>query len=119
MAAKIQLDEMAYSVMLDSINVFYTCNKPGCAIDIDFIKDDYWLQNTAVIENVEKRKGCWEISLVFAHHLYPFKFIKRNITKFSCFKKATFTAQYMRRVAAKDQRGTLTVHQENANITFN
>jgi hypothetical protein len=119
MPAKIQLDEVAYSMMLDSINVFYASNKPGTASDIDFIKDDYWLQNTAVIENIEKRKGCWEIFLVFAHHLHPLKFIKRGITNFSCLKKATITAQYMRRLAAKDQRGTLFVHQENINITFN
>jgi len=119
MSVKLQLDDDAYSSMLDSINTFYTTNTAAFNIDIQFINDDFWLQNTAVIENIEKRKGCWQIFLVFAHHLQPLKFIKRSITHFSCLKKATLTAHYMRRIAAKDQRGTLVVNESCININFN
>jgi hypothetical protein len=119
MPVKMQLDEGAYARMLDCITVFYASNKPGQSIDTDFIKDDYWLQNTAVIENIERRNGCWNIFLVFAHHLQPLKFIKRSITHFACFKKAALTAHYMRRLAAKDQRGTLVVAIDKYNFIFN
>jgi hypothetical protein len=119
MPVKVKLDDEVYSSMLEGLNVFYTTNLPGASIDADFIQDDYWLQNTAVIENVEKRNGCWNIFLVFAHHLQPLKFIKRSISSFSCFKKATLTAHYMRRIAAKDQRGTLSISIEKTQFTFN
>ena len=119
MPSKIQLDDNTYAGMLDGINTFYSTNRPAINLDTDFIKDDYWLQNTAVIENIERRKGCWQIFLVFAHHLQPLKFIKRGITNFSCLKKATLTAHYMRRLAAKDQRGTLSVNAAGINIIFN
>lgn len=119
MPVKVKLDDGAYTNMLDGINVFYTTNIPGFGMDADFIKDDYWLQNTAVIENIEKRNGTWNIFLVFAHHLQPLKFIKRSISNFTCLKKATLAAHYMRRIAAKDQRGTLTVTLNHSQFTFN
>ena len=119
MPLKVKLDEEAYSSMLEGLHVFHTTNMPGSGIDADFIQDDYWLQNTVVIENIERRNGCWNIFLVFAHHLQPLKFIKRSISSFSCFKKATITAHYMRRIAAKDQRGTLFIASDKPLFTFN
>lgn len=119
MAVKVRIDERAYSSMLDSVNAFYSSNVCGFSLDMDFIKDDYWLQNTAVIENIERRGGSWAIFLVFAHHLQPLKFIKRGITQFSCLKKATLSAHYMRRLAAKDQRGTLAVSVDKTNYSAN
>jgi hypothetical protein len=46
---------------------------------------------------------------VFAHTHNPLKFIKRYITSHPCPRRAAQQAYYMRRLAAKDQRGTLTV----------
>ena len=119
MATKVRIDEGAYASMLDLVQSCYSTNVNGASLDIDFIKDDYWLQNTAVIENIEKRNGCWMVFLVFAHHMQPLKFIKRSITHYSCQKKAALSAYYMRRLAAKDQRGTLTVSVDKTFYSVN
>ncbi|SCC56276.1 hypothetical protein GA0116948_11514 [Chitinophaga costaii] len=104
--------------MLDFIEETYATNKPGTAEDADFILDDFWLQDTVVIENIERRHGAWNIFLVFAHHLQPLKLIKRSITNFSSLKKAALTAHYMRRLAAKDQRGTMYLNAQSININL-
>ena len=119
MPAKFTIDEIVYAAMLDNINVSSACDRPGGGRDAAFINDDYWLQDTAVIENIEKRKGEWSIYLVFAHHLHPLRFIKRQIVHYSCPKKAALAAHYMRRQAAKDQRGTLSVALELVKLSFN
>ncbi|HEY0299106.1 MAG TPA: hypothetical protein VGB84_07795 [Arachidicoccus sp.] len=109
MGKHISIEEKAYEAMLDFIQNMYAVDKPGVPLDAEFILDDFWLQDTVVIENVERRHGAWDIYLVFAHYLQPLKFIKRKITNFADFKKAELTAHYMRRLAAKDQRGTMTI----------
>jgi hypothetical protein len=50
---------------------------------MEFLSDDWWLRDTAVTENIVKRNGMWEIQLVFAHYLQPWKLIKRNIARSS------------------------------------
>lgn len=95
--------------MLDLIHSNHTTNRAGQPDDIAFYQDDFWLQDTAVVENLEYRQGSWSIYLVFALHNCPLQFIKRKITNFACVKKAELSAHYMRRLAAKDQRGTLII----------
>ncbi|MBL7726905.1 MAG: hypothetical protein JNM68_04425 [Dinghuibacter sp.] len=119
MARKFQIDDVVYALMLDGINLGFQTEKNGTAADTRFIGDNFWLQDTAVIENIEQRKGVWNIYLVFAHHLAPLKFIRRSIVSYSCCKRATLAAHYMRRLAAKDQRGTLTVNQSLVPLSFN
>ncbi|MFM7358779.1 MAG: hypothetical protein ACKO1T_09410 [Sediminibacterium sp.] len=97
----------AYSAMLNYLDKLSALEKVGTEKDSVFIKQDYWLQDTAVVENIEHRKGEWDINLVFAHCLFPLKLIKRKITTYACPKKAVLAAHFMRRQAAKDQRGTL------------
>lgn len=116
---KIEIDIGAYSAMLDIINYLQGTEKTGKAKDLAFMNDDFWLQNTAVIESIELRKGEWNIYLTFAHYLYPLKFLKRSITHFSCRKKAIITAYYMRRLAAKDQRGTMHIQPEQFHLSCN
>ena len=105
--------------MLSYLDTLLSSGKNGTDKDVLFIDDDYWLQDTAVIENVEKRRGEWNIYLVFAHSRTPLKFIKRKIVNFACPKRAALAAHYMRRLAAKDQRGTLIVKNELFEINFN
>ncbi len=119
MPARFSMDETAYEAMLEYLNGIGVTDKPGQTADVDFINNDFWLQDTAVIENLEHRHGEWNIYLVFAHHLLPLKFIKRKIVNFACPRKARLTAHYMRRLAAKDQRGTLVVKSNLINIHFN
>lgn len=119
MPSKFTIDEVAYASMLGFLEKLISTERFGLAGDASFINDDFWLQDTAVIENVEKRNGEWNIFLVFAHHRIPLKFIKRKITNFGCPRRAALAAHYMRRQAAKDQRGTLVVNKELIEINFN
>ena len=108
-----QLDNDAYNELLNLLNNQHFTDKPGCQEDMDFLSDDWWLRDTAVIENIVKREGMWEIHLVFAHYQEPKKLIKRVISRFTCKNKAELNAWYMKRLAAKDQRGTLKVNLDD------
>ena len=104
------LDDNTYNELLNTLNNQYFIEKQGQQSDMDFLSDDWWLRDTAVVENIVKRAGMWEIQLVFAHYKEPYKLIKRVIARYPCKKKAELYAWYMRRLAAKDQRGTLEVN---------
>lgn len=119
MHSKFTIDDEAYATMLCYLDKLSTTEKSGVEKDAFFINEDFWLQDTAVVENVERRNGEWNIYLVFAHHLLPLKFIKRKIVNFVCPKKAALVAHYMRRQAAKDQRGTLEVNVSLFVTNFN
>ena len=103
------LDGEVYNEMLNLLNNQHFTEKPGIQADMEFLSDDWWLRDTAVVENIVKRKGMWEIHLVFAHYQQPSKLIKRVIAKYASKDKAELNAWYMKRLAAKDQRGTLKV----------
>ena len=103
------LDNNSYDELLNLLNNQHFIDRIGREIDMDFLSDDWWLRDTAVIENIVKRDGMWEIHLVFAHYLMPQKLIKRVISRYTCKEKAVLNAWYMRILAAKDQRGTLKV----------
>ncbi|MCB0546559.1 MAG: hypothetical protein KDD19_03170 [Phaeodactylibacter sp.] len=107
--AEFQLGSEAYDGLLNLLNNQHFTEKPGSNADMAFLSDDWWLQDTAVVDNVVKRAGMWEIQLVFAHYRTPQKLIKRIISRHASRKKALLMAGYMRRLAAKDQRGTLQV----------
>lgn len=85
----------------------------GQIIDLDVFFNDAWLQDSAVIEHIRQRDGNWEIALVFAYVWFPLKFIRRKITTYFTEQKANINASYMRRLAAKDQRGTLSVDRKH------
>jgi hypothetical protein len=119
MASKCSIDDTVYASMLDYIDTLAVGERCGNQKDAAFISDDFWLQDTAVIENIERRNGEWNIYLVFAHHLKPLKFIKRKIVNFVCPKRAAMAAHYMRRLAAKDQRGTLVVNNTLITQSYN
>ncbi len=103
------LDDQAYNELLNLLNNQHLTEIPGEEQDMNFLADDWWLRDTSVIEHVVPRDGMWEIQLVFAHYLEPLKLVKRAIKRCTCPRKAEMNAWYMRRLAAKDQRGTLTV----------
>ncbi len=114
-----QLDANVYEAMLKMLNDLYFADCIGKKMDMDFISEDDWLSDTAVIENVIRRKGTWEIHLLFAHHQQPLKFLSRLITSHPCPKRAAIMAVYMRRLAAKDQRGTLKIAPDLLKIPYN
>lgn len=104
-----QMNTTAYEEMLNLLNSLHFTDKAGEAADMTFMSKDDWLSDTAVIENVIRRKGTWEIHLLFAHFQEPLKFLSRLITSNTCPKRAAMMAHFMRRLAAKDQRGTLKI----------
>ncbi len=109
MASNFHLDERAYQALLSLLNNQHFTEVVGGIVDFNLLFDDDWLQDSAVIENIECRRGQWEVHLVFAHYKNPYRLIKRKITTCFCRHQAETHAYYMRRLAAKDQRGTLVV----------
>ncbi|MEM1318870.1 MAG: hypothetical protein AAGG75_01370 [Bacteroidota bacterium] len=110
------LDNGAYNELLNLMNNQHFTDHAGSAADMDFLSDDWWLRDTAVIDNVVRRDGMWEIHLVFAHYKEPRKLIKRIISRYPSKKKAELNAWYMKRLAAKDQRGTLKVDLDDFSL---
>lgn len=108
-----------YGLLLEQLNAMPFEDRSGDDRDIRFMADEFWLQDTAVIEHVSKEKGMYAVALVFAHHAIPFKCIRRPISSYADIKKATVSAYYMRRLAAKDQRGTLVVSLQRYNLNCN
>lgn len=109
----IYIDKKCYEVLIDHMNLQHTIDKEGGYIDLNLFYSDEWLLDSAVIENVSERNGNWDVYLVFAWVLNPMKLIKRKITRCITLSKAELYANYMRRLAAKDQRGTLQVDGKN------
>jgi hypothetical protein len=56
---------------------------------------------------------------VFASSENYKKFIVRRITSYTCPKKAALASSLMRRIAAKDQRGTILVNTDGLLISNN
>jgi hypothetical protein len=105
-----QSDNQSYNNMLNLLNNLYFTDRPAEELDLRFLSDDWWLSDTAVIESVSKRKGSWEIHLTFVYYLQPCRFIRRFIRTVFHAGKVEMIASFMRRAAAKDQRGTLEIH---------
>ncbi len=78
-------------------------------VDMLFITDGSWLKDAAVIDVISNRQGAWDVALIFANYKDPLQLIVRNITRCFSHQKATATAFYLRKEAAKDRRGTLYV----------
>ncbi len=119
MKSSFSMPSELYAKMLDELSNLFFTEKLGLDSDMNFYRDDFWLSDTAVIELLQFRKGSWDVTLLFAHHKTPLKFLSRRITSHSCPKRARTVAFYMRRLAAKDQRGTLSVDISDLNISLN
>jgi hypothetical protein len=113
------ISPQAYADMLEGLSNLFFTEKMGQELDLKFYRDDQWLSDTAVIERLAARAGAWDINLVFAHHKTPLKFMSRRITSHPTYAKAKIMANLMRRLAAKDQRGTLTVEVDVFKLLMN
>ena len=91
----------------------------GKGKDYSFLRDSDWVQDSAVIDRIGYDKGKWLISLVFANPNASSNFIIRFIRSTISFKKAQVEAQFLRRSAAKDPRGTTTMSLEMFNCSEN
>tara|TARA_B100000780_G_C21057559_1_gene424956 strand:+ start:681 stop:1043 length:363 start_codon:yes stop_codon:yes gene_type:complete len=106
----VYIDKVCYEHLLKGMNQQQFDDLYGEYTDLDVFNNDAWLLDSAVIDHIVERRGNWHIYLVFAYSKYPMRLIKRKIT--SCFtkQKAELSANHMRRLAAKDQRGTIVVN---------
>jgi hypothetical protein len=116
---KFNIDAAAYSALMQGLNQQYFVEKKGDMSDFRLYFDDLWLADTAVIDDVHRSKGEWAVDLIFASIHNPLKFIRRFIVSHSCPKRAHQKAEFMRRLAAKDQRGTLAVSINSLEICHN
>ncbi len=113
------LDDDAYNAMLSFLDNQHFIEKPADEENLLFLKNDWWLADTAVIDTINYKKGEWEVYLTFANYKRPLQLIVRRIIKCYSEVKAKMAAHYMRRLAAKDQRGTLTVAIKDLNLCIN
>ena len=111
--------QAAYANLLAGLNNLHFTDCRGNLADFGFYADDQWLADTAVIEQLTRSRGEWQVDLLFASIHDPLKFLKRRITSNPCPKRAAQQAHFMRRLAAKDQRGTLTVSARQLNPCLN
>ncbi len=113
------IDQAAYTNLLAGLNNLHFTEQKGNLSDFQLFTDDQWLADTAVIEQLTRSRGEWQVDLIFASIHNPLRFLKRHITANPCPKRAAQQGYYMRRLAAKDQRGTLTVSVAQLNLCAN
>ncbi|MEO8763443.1 MAG: hypothetical protein ABI416_04110 [Ginsengibacter sp.] len=113
------LDYEAYKAMLCFLDNQHFLEKPAEEENLLFLKNDWWLADTAVIDTISYIKGGWEVSLTFANYKRPLQLIVRMIIRCYSEGKARTAAHYMRRLAAKDQRGTLEITLNDLNLCIN
>lgn len=116
---RVNLDRKVYKLLLQYKQASLESCKKGESKDLDFLHEDLWLQDTAVFDRVVKLNGTWQVFLVFVHYKNPLLLIKRFIKTQISSRKANMDAVYMRRLAAKDQRGTLEVEADAMNVCAN
>jgi len=101
------LDDNSYNAMLNFLDNQHFTEITAEKEDLLFLKNDWWLSDTAVIDTILYNKGGWEVYLTFANYRKPLQLVVRMIIRCYSEMKAITAAYYMRRQAAKDQRGTL------------
>jgi hypothetical protein len=119
MKSPFKIDKNAYAQLMKGLNDLFLADRKGNSSDFRLYFDDLWLSDTAVIDDVHKSKGEWAVDLIFASTHNPLKFIRRFIISHPCPKRAAQKAHFMRRLAAKDQRGTLQVNIEQLDLCKN
>ncbi len=97
----------------------FNAETPGRREDLQLFVDDRWLMNTEVRYLLQKRKGLWELTMLYISVLDPLKFICRKIDTYSSEKKAKTFAQILQRGIRKDARGTLKTNRDAFNFCDN
>lgn len=113
------IDDSSFSALAEMLNNIRDTERSGADHDLRFIYEDWWLHDTAVIEHLHLMKGSWEVRLLFAHAKQPTKFLQKRITSAADQQRAALTAYYMRKLAAKDQRGTLVINVQDLRLSNN
>ena len=109
----------AYRALLALLENQGHTENSGAPKDLNFLIEDGWLKDTAVVSNIVYRQGMWEVELIFALGHHPKQLIKRVITSYPTRQEAQLSAQYMRRLAAKDARGTIRINTKRFDLSIN
>ena len=96
-----------------------TFEQPGKKQDTEFLINDKWLMNTEVRYHLQKKKGLWELSMIYIAIENPMKFLFRKIDAYPSEKKALTFAKILQRGVRKDARGTLKSDRNAFNICAN
>ncbi|RME95428.1 MAG: hypothetical protein D6772_13225 [Bacteroidetes bacterium] len=108
-----------YELVLELLVDQHLINQHASAQDYLHLLNDNWLLDSAVQEEVVRRSGMWCIHLIFLHPKRPMQFCRRFIVAQVQENKARLMATYMRRLAAKDQRGTIRVSPQRYTLCCN
>jgi hypothetical protein len=119
MSRKIKISEYVLSEMNNFLDNEKYVGQMAMSADMLFITDGSWLKDAAVIDAITNRQGAWDVYLIFAHYKNPLQLIVRNITRCFSEQKALAAAFYIRKEAAKDRRGTLTVSVKDLDLCSN
>ncbi len=92
---------------------------PGKAMDLDFLENDGWLMDTEVRYHLQKRKGLWQLAMIYIATQNPFKLLCRKIDSYPSEKKAKIFAEILQRGIRKDARGTLKTNKNAFHICDN
>lgn len=109
MSSSFQFSSPARATAVQALREAAGTDRKGRRADFAPLYEDRWLVDTAVIERLTRIRGEWRVELVFASIHDPLRLIKRHITSHPTAERAAQQAHYMRRLAAKDQRGTLAI----------
>ena len=80
---------------------------------------DKWLLDAEVKSRIEKVNGRWEVSLIFIDTKDPKRFLVKKINDFRSQKLAQISANIMTNTAARDERGTQKVNNDDYNFNNN
>lgn len=119
MRSRFNLSSDLYAEMLNRLNALHLTDRLGFDGDLSVFEEDRWLCDSAVVERTLLRKGAWDVVLVFVDFATPLRLLARRITTNPCPKRAALIATLMRRLAAKDQRGTISVSIDQFTNTLN
>lgn len=91
----------------------------GDSCDLKFLRKDSWLMDTEVRYALEKKKGLWQLTMVYVAVENPFKLYRKTIDAYHSEKKALLYARLLQRGIRKDARGTLKTNRDAFNICHN
>jgi hypothetical protein len=92
----------------------------GGQSDLAFLNNDKWLIDAVVSHYIFEQKGRWKIILTFSWSSNFFRLLCRYMADdFATKSKAEIVANLYTRTSQKDQRGTLTLNNNDCNICFN
>ena len=119
MSSKPFISDAVLSEMNDFLDNEKQVGQTARPTELLFITDGAWLKDAAVIGTISNKQGAWDVSLIFAHYKKPLQLIIRYITRCFSEQKALAAAFYIRKEAAKDRRGTLTVSITDLDLCSN